>query len=94
MQYTRKGTKFEERDYKIFNQQYATSTHEKDHDMHPALIVRPKGDGDVKKAIKYAVQNGIAIAVKSGGHQYSGASSTGGKNIQIDLSGTYKDLAL
>ncbi|KAG7424665.1 FAD-linked oxidoreductase [Fusarium oxysporum f. sp. raphani] len=60
--------------------------------MCPDLIVQPKGDEDVIKAVIWARENKVAIAVKSGGHQYSGASSTSGKNIQIDLSNTYKDL--
>ncbi|WYZ40939.1 hypothetical protein EsH8_IV_001280 [Colletotrichum jinshuiense] len=92
MQYSRVGDEFEEQDYAFFNQQYATSTYQKDHDMNPDLIVRPKHDEDVVKAVNWARNNNVAVAVKSGGHQYSGASSTGGKNIQIDLTNTYKDL--
>ncbi|EPS37893.1 hypothetical protein H072_8364 [Dactylellina haptotyla CBS 200.50] len=92
MQYTREGTKYQQQDYTFFNEQYATSTHQKDHDMNPSLIVQPKGDDDVVKTILWAQKNNVAVAVKSGGHQYSGASSTGGKNIQLDLSNTYKDM--
>ncbi|TQN67973.1 FAD-linked oxidoreductase, partial [Colletotrichum shisoi] len=73
-------------------QAVATSTYQKDHDMNPDLIVRPKHDEDVIRAVNWARENKVAVAVKSGGHQYSGASSTGGKNIQVDLSNTYKDL--
>ena len=62
--------------------------------MYPDLIVRPGGDEDVIKAVNWARENGVAIAVKSGGHQYSSACSTGGKNIQIDLTNTYKDLVV
>ncbi|CAG8665619.1 8602_t:CDS:2, partial [Paraglomus occultum] len=48
-------------------------------------------DDDVIKAIKYAKENNIAVAVCTGGHQYSGASSTNGDNIQLDVSETYQD---
>ncbi|KAK1977023.1 FAD binding domain-containing protein [Colletotrichum cereale] len=92
LQYSRDGDEFEQRDYAFFNQQYASSTYQAERDMNPDLIVRPKNDNDVIKAVNYARNNNISIAVKSGGHQYSGASSTTGKNIQIDLSNTYKDL--
>lgn len=78
--------------YENNNYQYATSSHASDHDMHPALIVQPKDDADIIAAVKYAKQNGIAVAVKSGGHQYSGASSTSGANILIDMKPTFKAL--
>ncbi|OHW90173.1 FAD binding domain-containing protein [Colletotrichum incanum] len=94
MQYSRTGDELEQQDYAFFNQQYATSTYQKEHDMNPDLIVRPKHDEDVVKAVNWARENKVAVAVKSGGHQYSGASSTGGQNIQIDLSNTYKDLMI
>jgi hypothetical protein len=92
MQYSRDGNPAEKQDYAYFNQQYATSTHEDDHNMYPDLIVQPKRDEDVIQTVNWARENKVAIAIKSGGHQYSGASSTSGKNIQIDLSNTYKDL--
>ncbi|ORY60755.1 FAD binding domain-containing protein [Pseudomassariella vexata] len=92
MQYPRDGSKSEQLDYALFNRQYATSTYREDHDMYPDLIIQPKGDEDVVKAVNWARSNKIAISVKSGGHQYSGASSTSGRNIQLDLSNTYKHL--
>ncbi|TDZ49584.1 FAD-linked oxidoreductase [Colletotrichum trifolii] len=94
MQYSRGGDEVEQQDYAFFNQQYATSTYQNEHDMNPNLIARPKHDEDVIRAVNWARDNNVAVAVKSGGHQYSGASSTGGNNIQIDLSNTYKDLMI
>ena len=70
--------------------QYATSTHKVDHDMNPALVIQPKNKNDIKVALKYAKENKIAVAIRTGGHQYSGASSTGGKNIQLDLERTFQ----
>jgi hypothetical protein len=59
--------------------------------MHPAMIVQPRDTNDIVAAVKYAKANGIAVAVKSGGHQYSGASSTSGSNILIDVKKTFLD---
>ncbi|KAJ7037301.1 hypothetical protein C8F04DRAFT_1232721 [Mycena alexandri] len=70
--------------------QYATSTHIVDHDMNPGLIVEPRGKDDIKKVIAFAKANKKAIAIRTGGHQYSGASSTGPENIQLSLSHTFK----
>lgn len=92
MQYSRDGPSSENLDYGYFNQQYASSSYQQERDLNPAMIIQPKGDQDVIGAVNWARQNKVAIAVKSGGHQYSGACSTGGKNIQIDLSNTYKDM--
>ncbi|KAF5659586.1 6-hydroxy-D-nicotine oxidase [Fusarium heterosporum] len=92
MQYSRDGSAFSKKDYAYFNQQYATTSYQQEHDMNPALIVQPKEDEDVINAVKWARDHKVALAVRSGGHQYSGASSTGGKNIQLDLTNTYKDM--
>lgn len=70
--------------------QYASSSHT--HGIiQPKYIIYPTGDDEVIKAIQYAKANKIAVAVRTGGHQYSGASSTYGENIQLALSRTYVD---
>ena len=76
--------------YTTASWQYATSTHKIDHDMNPALVIQPKDKNDIKLALKYAKENNIAVAIRTGGHQYSGASSTGGRNIQLDLERTFQ----
>ncbi|KAJ6486870.1 hypothetical protein C8R45DRAFT_828360 [Mycena sanguinolenta] len=78
------------KDYSEWQYQYATSTHGVDHDMNPGLIVQPRGKDDIKKVIQYARATKKAIAIRSGGHQYSGASSTGRNNIQLDLRSTFQ----
>ncbi|KAH9203934.1 hypothetical protein DL95DRAFT_133052 [Leptodontidium sp. 2 PMI_412] len=70
--------------------QYATSSHEVEHRMDPALIIYPSSKEDIAAAIKYAKASKIAIAIRTGGHQYSGASSTAGPNIQLDLRKTFR----
>jgi len=70
--------------------QYAT-TSQPDGTMAPAAIVYVADDNDIRMAIEYARANNLGIAVRSGGHQYIGSSSTDGDNIQIDLSGRETD---
>lgn len=76
--------------YDANNVVYATSTHQIEHDMFPGLIAFPQNDGDIQKAVKYAKSNGYPVSVMSGGHQYSGACSTHGKGIQLNVKLTYK----
>ncbi|KAJ7660363.1 hypothetical protein DFH06DRAFT_988799 [Mycena polygramma] len=78
------------KNYDLWQWQYATSTHEADHDMNPGLIVQPLNKDDIKRVIAYARANKKAIAIRTGGHQYSGASSTGQNNIQLDLRQTFQ----
>ncbi|RWA07067.1 hypothetical protein EKO27_g8033 [Xylaria grammica] len=70
--------------------QYATSTYGVERDLNPGLIVRPKTKEDIVLTLKYAKEKGVAVAIKTGGHQYSGASSTSAPNIQLDLEDTFK----
>jgi hypothetical protein len=78
-------------DYKDAAYQYATSSHEDEAArMSPGLIIYPEGKADIALAIKHAKEKGVAIAVRSGGHQYSGASSTSAANIQLDLEKTFR----
>ncbi|KAG0084379.1 hypothetical protein BGZ93_001267, partial [Podila epicladia] len=69
--------------------QYAWSSLTDKGIIEPEAILYAQDDADVIVAITYARTHNIAIAVRTGGHQYSGASSTNGRNIQLDLSSTY-----
>ena len=68
--------------------QYATSSND---GLNPAAIIYPKNVKDVIKAVNYARENNISVAVRTGGHHYTGQSSTSGKNIQLDLSDTFSN---
>ncbi|WP_116364955.1 FAD-binding oxidoreductase [Parahaliea mediterranea] len=54
-------------------------------DKHPALIVQPSGASDVQSAVQFAAANNLVIAVKCGGHSFSGKSTCDG-GLLIDLS--------
>jgi len=54
-------------------------------DKHPALVVQPSGATDVRKAVTFARERGLLLAVKCGGHSYAGKSTCNG-GMQIDLS--------
>jgi FAD/FMN-containing dehydrogenase len=54
-------------------------------DKHPALIVQPKGVADVKNAVDFARESSLLVAVKCGGHSFSGKSTCDG-GMMIDLS--------
>lgn len=76
--------------YPEWQYQYATSTHGADHDMKPGMIIQPLNKEDIKRTVLYAKEHKKAIAIRTGGHQYSGASSTGSANIQLDLRTTFQ----
>jgi FAD/FMN-containing dehydrogenase len=54
-------------------------------DRHPALIIQPTGVADVRTAVNFAHSLGLLVAVKCGGHSFSGQSTCDG-GLQIDLS--------
>jgi hypothetical protein len=54
-------------------------------DKHPALIVQPSGAADVMSAVTFARERDLLVAVKCGGHSFSGKSTCEG-GMQIDLS--------
>jgi hypothetical protein len=84
-QYTRGTQEYENNRY-----QYATSSYETENRMNPQLIIQPQNKNDIALALKYAKSQKIAVAIRTGGHQYSGASSTSAPNIQLDLKRTFR----
>ncbi|MDH3990029.1 MAG: FAD-dependent oxidoreductase, partial [Gammaproteobacteria bacterium] len=54
-------------------------------DKYPALIVQPSGVADIQNAVVFARERGLLVAVKCGGHSFSGKSTCDG-GMQIDLS--------
>lgn len=70
--------------------QYATTSFEEEV-VSPRIILYPAGVEDIQKAIGLCRELGMAIAVRTGGHQYCGYSSTLPVNMQIDLSETFPE---
>lgn len=54
-------------------------------DKHPALVIQPSGAADIMSAITFAQERELLVAVKCGGHSFSGKSTCEG-GMQIDLS--------
>ena len=54
-------------------------------DRRPALIVQPTGAADVSRAVTFAAAHQLLLAVKCGGHSFSGMS-TCDRGMMIDLS--------
>jgi FAD/FMN-containing dehydrogenase len=54
------------------------------HDKRPALIVQPSGTADVVKAVEFARDNNLLLAVKGGGHSWPGKSAVDG-GLMLDL---------
>lgn len=53
-------------------------------DKYPALVVRPTEVADIQKAVSFAREHNLLLAVKCGGHSHSG-QSTCDRGMQIDL---------
>ncbi len=65
--------------------QYATTSFAEEQ-VSPRIILYPAGDRDIQEAMRLCGEVGMRIAVRTGGHQYCGYSSTSPVNMQIDLS--------
>lgn len=72
--------------------QYAFSSYASLGAMEPAAVLYPSSTNDVRLAIEHAAQSSLAIAIRTGGHHHSGASSTSGRNILLDVSKLYREL--
>lgn len=64
------------------------SREESDNALHPHLIIFCSTEEDVVRAVNFAKMCGCQISVRSGGHQYAGASSCekGKSCVQLDVS--------
>ena len=82
-----------EGDYAKHRYQYALSSFVDDDRIAPGLIVYPANKNEIALTLKYAKSKNLAVAIRTGGHQYCGASSTIAPNIQLDLSQTFKNPA-
>ena len=54
-------------------------------DKYPALIAQPTGTADVQRTVEFAAAHDLLLAVKCGGHSFSG-KSTCDRGLLIDLS--------
>ncbi|HZX08174.1 FAD-binding oxidoreductase [Kribbella sp.] len=52
----------------------------------PAYVFRPASVDDVRKAVRYAVESGLPLAVRGGGHAFPGFGTNDG-GVVIELSG-------
>ena len=77
-------------EYPQKRQQYATTSFEEGK-VSPRIILYAADEDDIQKAIALCRALKMAIAVRTGGHQYCGYSSTAPANMQIDLSQTFKE---
>jgi len=76
--------------YKRVNEQYASSSYEGDRNFCPKAILQPSSTEDIQIVIKNARDNNVPVALRTGGHQYSGASSTDKSGIILDLKHTFR----
>lgn len=54
-------------------------------DRHPALIVQARGTADVMKAVRFAREHGLELAIRGGGHNVAGHAVCEG-GLMLDLS--------
>ncbi|MYZ47309.1 FAD-binding oxidoreductase [Rhizobiales bacterium L72] len=54
-------------------------------ERRPALVVRPRDDGEIAEAIAFARRTGLPLSVRGGGHNVAGAALCDG-GVTIDMS--------
>eukprot|EP01038_Epipyxis_sp_PR26KG_P016445 gene16445-22428_t len=91
----KKGDEFydsKRQQYAYYNDDQVKREWVQDDIMDPNIIVFPRKESvsDIIAVVNYARENNLSIAVRTGGHQYSGASSTNSKNIQLDIEDTFQ----
>ena len=59
-------------EYDFSTYQYAKTSIEQ---MKPQAIIYPTGFQDILTVVNYAKNNGLGVAVRTGGHQYSGEAT-------------------
>ncbi len=77
-------------EYPQKRRQYATTSFE-EAKVSPRIILYAADEGDIQKAMALCRNLKMATAVRTGGHQYCGYSSTAPANMQIDLSKTFTE---
>jgi hypothetical protein len=77
-------------EYTDKRQQYATTSFPEP-DVSPGIILYALNEEDIQKAIQLCRELNMKIAVRTGGHQYCGYSSTAPVNMQLDLSQTFTE---
>ncbi len=80
-------------EYRQKRLQYATTSFQEE-DVSPRMILYPaegSGETDIQKAMGLCRDVGMKIAMRTGGHQYCGFSSTPPVNMQIDVSQTFPE---
>ena len=85
------GNQYQRPDYDISVYQYATTSYEGTGRMRLRMVIQPQNKQDITHVLRYARFQGISVAIRTCGHQYSGASSTSGPNIQLDLKSIFKN---
>jgi UDP-N-acetylenolpyruvoylglucosamine reductase len=53
-------------------------------DKRPALIVVPAHEGDIQRAVRFAVMQGLAVSIKGGGHNVAG-HAVGQDTLMLDM---------